>query len=66
MEHMVRDRLWNIVVYSVFSVAVMEKCFEACGYWEYYFRWGCSASSGANVRGATTAVDRKSMGHTVG
>jgi hypothetical protein len=25
------ERWWKNVVFSVFSVAVMEKCFEACG-----------------------------------
>jgi predicted N-acetyltransferase YhbS len=32
---------------------------------EYYFRSGFSASEGAGVSVASTAVDRKSMGHTV-
>jgi hypothetical protein len=31
-------------VFSVLSVAVMEKCCDACGYGEYYFRSGFSAS----------------------
>jgi hypothetical protein len=52
-------------VFPVFSVAVMEKCCDACGYGEYYFRSGFSASLGAGVSEASTAVDRKSMGHTV-
>jgi hypothetical protein len=36
-------------VFPVFSVAVMEKCCDACGYEEYYFRSGFSASLGAGV-----------------
>jgi hypothetical protein len=36
-------------VFPVFSVAVMEKCCDACGDGEYYFRSGCSAPEGAGV-----------------
>jgi hypothetical protein len=36
-------------VFSVLNVAVMEKCCDACGYGEYYFRSGISASWGAGV-----------------
>jgi hypothetical protein len=53
-------------VFPVFSVAVMEKCCDACGDGEYYFRSGFSTSQGDGVSGASSAVDRKSMGHTVG
>jgi hypothetical protein len=53
------------VYFLLFSVAVMEKCCDACGDGEYYFRSGCSASEGAGVSEASIAVDRKSMGHTV-
>jgi hypothetical protein len=52
-------------VFPVFSVAVMEKCCDACRDGEYYFRSGFSASEGAGVSEASTAVDRKSMGHTM-
>jgi hypothetical protein len=52
-------------VFPVISVAVMEKCCDACGDVEHYFRYGFSASEGAGVSEASTAVDRKSMGHTV-
>jgi hypothetical protein len=52
-------------VFPVFSMAVMEKCFDACGDVDYYFRSGFSASEGASVSEASTAVDRKSMGHTM-
>jgi hypothetical protein len=53
-------------VFPVFSVAIMEKCCDACGDEEYYFRLGCSAPEGADVSVSSIAVDRKSMGHTVG
>jgi hypothetical protein len=52
-------------VFSVFSVAVMEKCWDACGDGEYYFLSGCLTPGVAVVRVATIAVYRKSMGHTV-
>jgi hypothetical protein len=60
-----RGKKPTFCVFPVFSVAVMEKCCDACGDGEYYFRSGCSASEGAGVSGASIAVDRKSMGHTV-
>jgi hypothetical protein len=53
------------VYFAVFSVAVMEKCCDACRDGEYYFRSGFSVSKGAGVWEASIAVDRKSMGHTV-
>jgi hypothetical protein len=53
-------------VFPVFSVAVMEKCCDACGDGEYFFWSGFSASGGAGVSGASIAVDRKSMEHTMG
>jgi hypothetical protein len=31
MEHTVIERSWKNVVLCQFSVAVLEKCFEACG-----------------------------------
>jgi hypothetical protein len=52
-------------VFSVFSVAVVEKCCDACGDGEYYFSSYFSASEGASVPGASVAVDGKSMRHTV-
>jgi hypothetical protein len=52
-------------VIPLFSVAVMEKCCDAYGDGEYYLRLIHSASEGAGVSKALTAVDRKSMGHTV-
>jgi hypothetical protein len=55
----------NFYGFPVFRMAVMEKCCDACGCGEYYFRSGFSASECAGVSGATTAVDRMSMGHTM-
>jgi hypothetical protein len=55
----------NFCVFPVFSVAVKEKCCDACGDGEYYFRSGFPASKGAGVSEASIAVDRKSMGHTL-
>jgi hypothetical protein len=36
-------------VFPVFSVAVMEKCCDACGDGEYYFRSGFSTSQGVDI-----------------
>jgi hypothetical protein len=33
----------TLCVFPVFSVAVMDKCWDACGDGEYYFRSDCSA-----------------------
>jgi hypothetical protein len=52
-------------VFPVFSVAVMEKCCDACGDAEYSFRSGFSTLQSDSISEATTAVDRKSMGHTL-
>jgi hypothetical protein len=53
-------------VFPVSSVAVMEKCCEACGDEEYYFRSVFSALEGARVSSSSIAVCRESMGDTVG
>jgi hypothetical protein len=53
-------------VFHVFSVAVMEKCCDACGDGEYCFRSGFSTLQGDGVSEVSNAVDRKSTGHTVG
>jgi hypothetical protein len=53
-------------VFPVFSVTVMEKCCDACGVGEYYFRSGFSALRSDSVLEASTAVDQKSTGHTIG
>jgi hypothetical protein len=50
--HTVAERSWkdaDFVCIPVFSVAVMEKCCDACGDGEYYFRSSCLASEGADV-----------------
>jgi hypothetical protein len=68
MGYTVADWSWNEAIFCVFpefSVAVIEKCCDACGDGEYYFRSGFSASEAADVSEASNAVDRKSMGHTV-
>jgi nitrate reductase NapE component len=60
-----RGKTPTFCVFPVFSVAVMEKCCDACGDGEYYFRSSCLASEDADVSDASIVVDRKSMGHTV-
>jgi hypothetical protein len=52
-------------VSSVFSMAVMEKCWDAYGGGEYYLRSSSSATEDASAPEASSAVDRKSMGLTV-
>jgi hypothetical protein len=52
-------------VIPVFSVAVMERGCDACRDGEYYFRSVFSVSKGAGVSWASTAINRKSMGHTM-
>jgi hypothetical protein len=52
-------------VFPVYSVAILDKCFDSCAYGHHYFRSGCSASAVVGALGASTAVDRKSMGHTL-
>jgi hypothetical protein len=53
-------------VFPVFSVVVMEKCCDACGDGEYYFRSGFSTILGDGVSEASTAVYGKSTSYTVG
>jgi hypothetical protein len=53
-------------VFPLFSVAVMEKCCDACGDGIKYFQSGFPMLQSDGVSGASTAVDRKSMGHTLG
>jgi hypothetical protein len=52
-------------VFPVFSVAIMNMYCDPGAYGHHYFRSGCSASAVVGALGASTAVDRKSMGHTV-
>jgi hypothetical protein len=40
------ERRLTLCVFLVFSVAVMEKCCDACGDVEYYFRSGVSTITG--------------------
>jgi hypothetical protein len=61
----VRGMTPTLCVFPVFSVAVMEKCCDACGDRKYYFRSGWLASQGACVSRATIADHRQSMGQTV-
>jgi hypothetical protein len=51
------ERRLTLCVFPVFSVAVMEKCCDACGDGEYYFRSGFSTIRGDGVSQASTAVD---------
>jgi hypothetical protein len=51
--------------FPVFSVAVMEKCCDACGYGQYFSGRVFRRQSVPDVSEASIAVDRMSMGHTV-
>jgi hypothetical protein len=44
-----RGKTPTFCVFTVFSVAVMEKCCDACGGGEYYLRSGSLASQSAGV-----------------
>jgi hypothetical protein len=61
-----RGKTPTFCVFPVFSVAVMEKCCDACGDGELLIAVGYLPSEGAYISSGTFAVDRKSMGHTVG
>jgi hypothetical protein len=52
------ERRLTLCVFTVFSVAVMEKCCDACGEGEYCFRSKVSTIRGGGVSEASTAVDR--------
>jgi hypothetical protein len=60
-----RGKKPTFCVFPVFSVAVMEKCCDACGDGEYYFRSDFRRQRVTSVSEASNAVDLKSMGHTV-
>jgi hypothetical protein len=60
-----RGKTPTFCVFPVFSVAVMEKCCDACGDGKYYYRSICLLSADAGVSKALIGVDRRSMGHTV-
>jgi hypothetical protein len=51
-----RGKTPTLCVFPVFSVAVMEKCCDACGDGECYFRSSCSASECAGISRASNAV----------
>jgi hypothetical protein len=53
-------------VFPVFSVTVIEKCWDACGDGIKYFQSVFPTLQYDCVPDASTAVDRKSMGHTLG
>jgi hypothetical protein len=59
------ERTPTFCVFPVFSVAVMEKCCDACGDGEYSLRSGFLLSQGDGVSEASTAVDQMTSGHTV-
>jgi hypothetical protein len=68
MRLTVAERSWkddDFLRFPVFSVATQNMCCDSCAYGHHYFRSGCSASAVVRSLGASTAVDRKSMGHTV-
>jgi hypothetical protein len=47
-------------VVPVFSVAVMEKCCDACGVGDYYFRSGLTSIQSGRISEASNAVHQKS------
>jgi hypothetical protein len=46
-------------------MAVMQKCCDACGFGQHFYRSGFPLSEFAGVSAASIALDRMSMGHTV-
>jgi hypothetical protein len=60
------ERRLTLCVFPVFSVAVMEKCCDACGDGGILFPVGFSTLQGDGVSEASTAVEGKSMRYTVG
>jgi hypothetical protein len=52
-------------VFPLFSVAVMEKSYDARGDGEYYLRSGCSVSADISAVEASVADFWKSIQHTV-
>jgi hypothetical protein len=47
-------------VFPVFSVAVMEKCCDACGVGDYYFRSGLTSIQSGRISEASNAMHQKS------
>jgi hypothetical protein len=60
-----RRKTLTLCVFPVNTVAVVEKCCDARGDGEYYFRSSSLATDGAGVSGASIVFDRKSIGQTV-
>jgi hypothetical protein len=60
-----RGKTPTLCVFPVLSASVMEKCCDACGVGEYYFRSSCLSSWSAVISVASIVFDRQSMGHTV-
>jgi hypothetical protein len=60
------EKTSTFCVFPVFSVTVMEKCCDACGDGIKYVQLGFPTLQDDGVSGASTGVDRKSMGHTLG
>jgi hypothetical protein len=66
IQRLINRRTKPIVcVFPVFSVAVMEWGCDACRDGEYYLRSVFWVSKGAGVSWASTAINRKSMRHTM-
>jgi hypothetical protein len=59
-------KLPTFCVFPVFSVAVMEKCCDACGDGEYYFRSRVTSTQSCRIPEASNAVHQKSTGNTFG
>jgi hypothetical protein len=51
-----RGKAPTFCVFPLFSVVVMEKCCDACGDGEYYFRPGNLESQGARIPVASHIV----------
>jgi hypothetical protein len=49
-------KLPTFCVFPVFSVAVMEKCCDACGVGEYYFRSRVTSTQSGRISEASNAV----------
>jgi hypothetical protein len=60
-----RGKTPTFCVFPVISVVVLEKCCDACGDGEYYFRSNSSATEDVGVQVASSSVDRKSLAPTV-
>jgi hypothetical protein len=61
-----REMTPTFFVFPLFSVTGREKCYDACGDGESHLRLGFLAFRGDVFSVASNAVDRKSIGHTVG